>query len=251
MNEYYSRIEPIASSQALKAIANAKKDNFIILDFDETLFLRNSTAEYIDSLRPRLLGFIVIFILKALRPWRWLPKPFSGKKTKDWYLVTVPSILLPWSWFLWQKQAKKLARKYSNEQIVRAVNTSNKTPVIVATLGFNFIVAPILEQMPIEHDRIVGCKFWDGASDRNLGKLAMVQRILSKSIIDQAILVTDSPDDLPLLEAVGYPCLCVWLGAKYEDPFRDFWLYRLYQKFKKLSRQNQNESIPQERSEWI
>jgi hypothetical protein len=209
---------------AIAAIANATQNNPVILDFDETLFLRNSTAEYINSLRPRFIGWMLIMLLKVFRPWSWLPGGFRGKELKDWYLVTIPTILLPWTLLLWQQKARQLAEDYSNVAIISAVNGNPDAPIIVASLGFNFIIKPILEQMPLSYDELVGCRFWQGAGDRLQGKLLMMQQVLSSSAIASAILVTDSRDDLPLLQVVQQPCLVQWSGAKYIDPFQDFWL---------------------------
>jgi hypothetical protein len=226
-------IVQINPESAILAIANATQDNPIIIDFDETLLLRNSTAEYINSLRPRWLGFILIMLLKIIRPWCWLPGSLRGKQTKDWYLVTIPSILLPWTLFLWQQKAKKLAEEYSNTEIIEAVNSNTDAPVIVASLGFNLIITPILQHMPMRWDSLVGCRFWSGASDRQQGKLLMMQKVLSPSAITSAILVTDSEDDLGLLQVVEQPCFVLWSAAKYVDPFQDFWLDALVKKFKK------------------
>lgn len=227
-------IVQINPESAISAIANATQDNPIIIDFDETLLLRNSTAEYINSLRPRLLGFILIMLLKIIRPWCWLPGSFRGHQTKDWYLVTISTILLPWTLLIWQQKAKKLAEEYSNTEIIDAVNSNTDAPVIVASLGFNFIITPILRHMPMRWDSLVGCRFLPGASDRQQGKLLMMQKVLSESVIKSALLVTDSEDDLPLLQVVKQPCFVLWSGAKYVDPFQDFWLDALVKKLKTL-----------------
>jgi len=229
----YSRIiAQINPEDAIAAIANATRNTPVILDFDETLLLRNSTAAYINSFRPRLVGFLLVILLKIIRPWVWLPRPFRGSKTRDWYLVTIPTILLPWTLFLWRRQAQKLAQEYSNTELVTVVAGNSKAPIIVASLGFNFIIDPVLQQMPMRCDYLVGCRFWQGAGDRNQGKLLMMQQVLSESELKSAILVTDSEDDLPLLEVVEQPCLVVWSLAKYVDPFQDFWLYSLSKKLK-------------------
>ena len=83
------KIELSDSATAIAAIADATPDTPVILDFDETFLLRNSTAEYINNLRPRLLCFISLAFLKIIRPWFWLPQPFRGKQTRDWFLVTI------------------------------------------------------------------------------------------------------------------------------------------------------------------
>ena len=231
--KYRQQIEQVKPKRAIKAIANATKDNPVILDFDETLLLRNSTAEYINSFRPRVVGFVLVILLKIIRPWYWLPGALGGDKTRDWYLVTIPTILLPWMLLLWRKKAKQLAENQSNSEIIRAVEGNADAPIIVASLGFNFIIQPILEQMTIRCDRLVGCRFWLGAGDRNKGKLLMMQEVLSESEIRSAILVTDSQDDLPLLQVVQQPYFVLWSRAKYVEPFKDLWIYRLLKKLKR------------------
>ncbi|MFM2312219.1 MAG: hypothetical protein RLZZ04_1495 [Cyanobacteriota bacterium] len=226
-------IASINPKLAILAIANATPNNPVILDFDETLLLRNSTAEYINNLRPRLVGFMLIILLKVIRPWRWLPGRFRGNQTKDWYLVVIPTILLPWTLLLWQQKAQRLAEDYSNREIITAVNNNPDTPVIVASLGFNWIITPILNQIPMKWDSLVSCRFWQGAGDRHQGKLFMMQNALSESAMKSAILVTDSMEDLPLLQVVEQPCLTLWSAAKYVDPFQDFWLYRLFKQLKR------------------
>ncbi|WP_319418775.1 haloacid dehalogenase-like hydrolase [Pleurocapsa sp. FMAR1] len=219
--------------KVINLIKNAAQNTPIILDFDETLLLRNSTAEYINSLRPRLIGFILVSILKVFRPWLWLPQPFRGDKIRDWFLVVIPTILLPWTLFLWQKKAQKLAQNQGNLELIEAVKQNCDSPIIIASLGFNFVINPILKHLSIRYDRLVGCRFWQGASDRHQGKLLMMRSVLSESQIHSAIVVTDSEDDIPLLQVVAHPCLLVWSSAKYIDPFSDFWLFNLLRKIKK------------------
>ena len=231
-NTQNNQIQLLEPDVAITAIANATKNTPIILDFDETLLLRNSTAEYINSLRPRLLGFGLIILLKILRPWVWLPKAFRGDKTRDWFLVTIPTILLPWTLLFWRKKAKQLAQDYSNKELISGVEGNTEAQIIVASLGFNFVINPIVEHIPMRCDRLVSCRFWQGASDRNKGKLIMMQEVLSESEIKSAILVTDSEDDLPLLQVVAQPYFVLWSLAKYVEPFKDFWFYTLMKKLK-------------------
>ena len=221
-----------SKSKAINLIKNAAQDTSIILDFDETLLLRNSTAEYINSLRPRLIGFILVSILKVFRPWLWLPQPFRGDKIRDWFLIVIPTILLPWTLLLWQKKAQKLAQNHGNLELIEAVKQNCDSPIIIASLGFNFVINPILKYLPIRYDRLVGCRFWR-ASDRHKGKLLMMRSVLSESQIYSAIVVTDSEDDIQLLQVVAHPCLLVWSLAKYIDPFNDFWLFSLLKEIKK------------------
>ncbi|MGD1920427.1 MAG: hypothetical protein ACFCAD_17015 [Pleurocapsa sp.] len=139
----------LEESQAIDLILQADTNTSIIVDFDETLLLRNSTAEYLNSLRPGLVGFILLAMLKIIRPWRWLPKPFRGDKIRDWFLVVTPTILLPWTIFLWQQKAQKLAQNRANSALIAALNQNCHSPIIFASLGFNFIIKPILHHLPL------------------------------------------------------------------------------------------------------
>ena len=220
-------IEP---AKAIECIKNAERNTTIILDFDETLLLRNSTAEYINSLRPRLLGFVLVKFLDVIKPWVWLPHPYKGHKIRDWFLVVVPTILLPWTLLNWQRKAKQLAA-YSNTELISAVNSNANANIIVASLGFKFVIDPILQHLPIKYDLLVSCRFWK-AGDRSKGKLLMMQEVLPLSKIKSSILVTDSKDDLPLLQVVEQPCFVIWSLAKYVTPFQDFWLKSLLKRTK-------------------
>ena len=48
----------------------------VLLDFDETLYLRNSTEDFIDCARPAVLALLVLRLLDFIRPWRG---PSSGR----------------------------------------------------------------------------------------------------------------------------------------------------------------------------
>ncbi|WP_052055416.1 haloacid dehalogenase-like hydrolase [Myxosarcina sp. GI1] len=221
-------IDRIKKTEALTLVETASHDTTIIIDFDETLFLRNSTAEYLNSLRPKALGLLLLKLLYFIRPWSWLPGSFKDSKIRDWFLVIVSTILLPWTWFLWQNKARQLAKKYENKELLRAIDKNAGSPIVVATLGFNFIVNPILNALPITCDRIVGCRFWQGIRDRSNGKLLMLNKVLSPETIKSAIAITDSIEDLPLLQEVAKPCFVVWDLAKYIPPLNDVYLPLFY-----------------------
>lgn len=227
--------------QAINSIKKANSNISIIVDFDETLFLRNSTAEYLDSLRPRRIGLILLKILSVIKPWFWLPKPFKGSQIRDWFLVVIPTILLPWTLFLWRIKAKKLAKEYSNGELIQAFDRNSDLTVVVATLGFNFIVNPILQSMPVSYDLIIGCRFWRGALDRGKGKLLMVREKLPETSIVSAIVITDSYDDLPLLKVVEQPYLIIWPLAKYIPPLKDVYLPFFY--LEKVKRVGENYTL--------
>ena len=137
-------------AQAVEAVQSANEE-FIILDLDETLFLRNSTEAYLDAIYPRSLGFFYLLIMKILRPWRWLPAHLREPKlSKDWCFVTVATLLFPWTILVWRWKAKRLAQSYWNQDLVEAIARNPNAKVVVATLGFSWIVNPLLKHLPAE-----------------------------------------------------------------------------------------------------
>ncbi len=55
----------------------------VLVDLDETLFLRNSTEDFIDTARPGILALLLMRLLDVLRPWRWS----GGERTRDVWRV--------------------------------------------------------------------------------------------------------------------------------------------------------------------
>ena len=63
-SEYDS--EFLSQDQLAKSIAQASPDTSVIVDFDETLFLLNSSAEYLNSLQPRFIAAIILVIYLSI-----------------------------------------------------------------------------------------------------------------------------------------------------------------------------------------
>jgi hypothetical protein len=206
----------------------AARNRSIIVDFDETLFLRNSTAEYLNSLQPRLLGALVLRTLNYIKPWYWLPEPFKGEKSRDWLLIVTTTLLFPWTILIWQKKAKQLGKAFGNQELIEVLNNNNSNSIIIATLGFRIIVSPILKNIPVKYDRLIACDFWRGIIDRHRGKLAMTLEALGEKTVSNAIAITDSLEDLPLLKQVSKPLYTIWPQAKYTPAMANIYLPFLY-----------------------
>lgn len=89
--------EPCAVRR-LRNLQSPGDSGIAIVDFDETLFLPNSTVTYLEALRPRWLAAAVIGGLKVLRPWRWVPSWRADPVYHDYWLrILVTSVLMPWS----------------------------------------------------------------------------------------------------------------------------------------------------------
>ncbi|MEL6816714.1 MAG: hypothetical protein AAFP03_18190, partial [Cyanobacteria bacterium J06598_3] len=237
----------ITPAQTLQAIKSAGAGTSIILDFDETLFLRNSTEAYLNSVYPRSLGAATLVAFKAIKPWRWFPARFKDESiSRDWFLVVAMTLLFPWTLLLWPWRAKKLAHSYANLPLIQAIEANVQAQVVVATLGFAPIVRPLLRHFPIasvEQGRaqLIACGFFKGMGDRAKGKLAMVCEVLGQSVVTSAVVVTDSIKDEPLLSAAATPCLLKWPDAQFVPAMNDVYVPLFYSE--KVKNPNSNHVV--------
>ncbi|MEB3280823.1 MAG: haloacid dehalogenase-like hydrolase [Lyngbya sp.] len=215
-------------SEVEDCLKTSGEDGLILLDLDETLFLRNSTEEYLNTLKPGILGAILLILLDVLKPWNFLPGNLKGEVSRDWLRVIISTLIFPWTMLLWQGKAKKLAELYSNSQLVKMLAEKPKSAIVIATLGFNPIVDPLIKHLPLEVSRTVACRFWRGGADRIKGKYQLVADQLGEEKVAQAIAITDSPNDNPLLAAVAQPYLVTWPGAEYVPALSDTYIPFFY-----------------------
>jgi len=177
--------------------------------------LRNSTEEYLNTLQPQVLGALLLLGLDVLKPWNWLPGSLKGEVSRDWLRVIIATLLFPWTLLFWPERAKKLAQAYKNSQLIEMLAQKPKARVFIVTLGFNRIVNPIIQHLPLEVSGAIACRFWQGGVDRVQAKYQLVVNVLGQEEVAQAIAITDSTNDNPLLAAVAKPCLLTWPLAQY------------------------------------
>ena len=215
-------------SEVVNLIATVPEQTPILVDFDETLLLRNSTEEYLNSLQPRFIAVVLLLLLEKLKPWSWLPS--RGPEARDWFRVVLATVFFPWTLLLWQKRACQLAKTQSNLALIAPLKKKPTSDIIIASLGFYPIVKPILAAMPLEVERLICCRlWWGGLSDRLKGKLFLLQQLLTPGSIEQSVVITDSIGDQQLLANVAYPCLVKWPQALYLPALADVYFPLLYQ----------------------
>lgn len=184
-------------------------DGPILLDLDETLYLRNSTEDFIDTARPRLLAVLLMRMLDAVKPWRWT----GGDATRDVWRVRFVSALLPGTTSSWKHRVGELAARFGNGPLLTALKTRAEPP-IVATNGFQPIVTPLVAALGLPHVRIVAARLGTFA-DRRDGKFRLAIDALGHETVRDALVLTDSTTDLPLLDACARPLRTMWPGARY------------------------------------
>ena len=190
----------------------------VLLDLDETLYLRNSTEDFIDCACPGVLALLLMRTLDVLKPWRWT----GGEATRDVWRVRAISILLPWTTWRWKRRAAQLAGQFANLRLIAALKAPGCTPII-ATVGFQSIVAPLIAALGLPHVRIVAARLSTFA-DRRGGKLHLVVEALGYDTVRRALVITDSDQDLALLNACARPMRAIWPEARMQRALNSVYL---------------------------
>ena len=190
----------------------------VLLDLDETLYLRNSTEDFIDCACPGVLALLLMRALDVFKPWRWT----GGEVTRDVWRVRAISILLPWTAWRWKRRAAQLAGQFANLRLIAALKQPGCTPII-ATVGFQPIVAPLIAALGLSQVRIVAARLSTFA-DRRGGKLHLVVEALGYDTVRRALVITDSDQDLALLNACARPLRAVWPEARMQRALNSVYL---------------------------
>jgi hypothetical protein len=158
----------------------------VLVDLDETLYLRNSTEDFINSARPALFALIAMRLLDFIEPWRWT----GGVATRDVWRVRSIVALFPWTGRRWKARVHNLAASAGNTALIDAVKrragSANAHPLIIASLGFQPIVTPLVAALGLPREiRIVAASLATFA-DRRAGKLRLVVAALGNEAVHRA-----------------------------------------------------------------
>ena len=179
---------------------------------------RNSTEDFLDSVCPAILGLLALRLLDVVRPW-----VFTGVKPRGTcWRVRLLVLLFPWTLLVWRRRARALARQYPNRPLVRAL-AERDGPWAIVTVGFGFIVRPLVAALGIAPRTIVASRL-SSARDRREGKLAITLAALGEGSVSESLVITDSVQDFPLLERCACPLRVVWPEARYVPAFSTTYL---------------------------
>lgn len=190
----------------------------VLLDLDETLYLRNSTEDFIDSARPRLPALLLMRMLDVIKPWRWT----GGEATRDVWRVRLISACFPWVQSCWKNRVAQLAARFTNLRLMAALKTPGTKPIIT-TAGFQPIVAPLVAALGLPQAQIIAARLSTFA-DRRDGKLQLVVGALGDDTVRRALVLTDSAQDLTLLDACARPLRAVWPEARHQHALSGVYL---------------------------
>lgn len=190
----------------------------VMVDLDETLYLRNSTEDFLDLARPRLLAALVLRFLDIMAPWRWS----GGEATRDIWRVRVVCLCFPWIRRQWAKNVEALAHAFGNVELLRVLERHAIAPFIV-TSGFHPIVTPLVVALGLPEAPIVAARL-DRYDDRRRGKLGCTVDALGEEMLRRSLLITDSLQDIAVLRVCKRPVRTQWPGAYYRRAFSDVYL---------------------------
>lgn len=226
--ELAKEISILETARTINFLTNLSEPKPVIIDFDETLFLRNSTEEYLNSIRPKAVGALFLFFLELFRPWQWLPGKVKGIESKDWIRVLLCTVFFPWTLLVWKKRTSDLARRYENQPLSAAVNSNINVKPVIATHGFRFIVKPLLKRFSVRTDEVAGCRFLGGIFDRQKGKEELLAKVIAPEAMARSAVITDSAADNSLLKISAYPFLVNWPESRYIPALSDAYLPLFY-----------------------
>jgi hypothetical protein len=192
-----------------------------LIDLDETLYLANSTEDFIDTAVPQLAAAVILRLLDLIGPWR-----LTGRDTRDVWRVRVVVLLFPWTLLLWRRRVAHLAAGRTNDAVRQAIRARRGDSVIV-TLGFRPVVGPLVDAMALGSTRLVAARLWTTA-DRRRGKLAFAADALGEDTVRRSLVLTDSVNDGPILNVARRPLLTTWPEARFRPAFEDVYLPGLY-----------------------
>jgi hypothetical protein len=189
----------------------------VLVDLDETLYLRNSTEDFIDCAWPGLLALLLLRMLDAVKPWR-----LTGSDTRDNWRVCAIQTFFPWTRWRWRARVPLFAERYVNRELKAALKTRAE-PAIVLTAGFKSIVAPLLAAMGFADAPLIAARSYLFA-DRRSGKLHMASRELGPEMLRRSLFVTDSINDFEMLQNCARPLRTLWPQARYRRALSDVYL---------------------------
>ncbi|QIZ76079.1 hypothetical protein [Ferrimonas lipolytica] len=205
----------VSPDKVVEAVASTDKARTLLVDFDETLWLRNSTETFLANIKPAFLLAIVVQFLNLLKPWRWR----SGSDSEHYREVMrlkVILFLMPWAKGQWLQAAASLGPKYVNQDLLGALRQSGNTNIHVVSFGFSFIIEPLLAAIDPNFKLTMSSTFDNAVDLRQRGKAQTVVDQLGREAVEESVCITDSLLDQDLLQMAKVGLLCQWPAAKSE-----------------------------------
>ncbi|QIZ76911.1 HAD family hydrolase [Ferrimonas lipolytica] len=217
MRRQQLQIERAATTdKVIESVNGSDDDTLLFIDFDETLWLRNSTEMFLASIKPSLVVSLLLQWMILLRPWLWFGSHRS-EEGRERFRVKLVLRLIPSAKARWLEHAKVLGPQFANRALITALQTKPSGNVHIVTYGFDFIVQPLLDAIAPEFQLTLASNFDNAVAMRQRGKAELLQQQFGDATLQHSICITDSTDDIDLLELSQRGLFCHWPDARFEE----------------------------------
>ncbi len=180
------------------------ENEILILDFDHTLFLSNSTEEYLSVAQPRSLCAILLALLDWIKVWEIFPAENNRVVYRDAIRVILVSVFFPWSYLFYIQRIPSLLKEHLNSEILEIAVSKKWNKIIIASNGFSFIIKPLLAQINIQVDDVLSSQILPTKQGiRTVGKRVYLEELLSDAELKQSVFISDNPEDKALEGSVN------------------------------------------------
>lgn len=182
----------------LKSIS--EKNNFLLVDFDYTLFGCNSTELFISACKPSMVIAIIDFMIRRCVPWK-LTGLTHWFRLRDYVCCIAIVIFCPWSLVVWTRVAPKLFRRYESREVSGILQRFDLHSTVIISFGMDFIIKRLLRGSVWEGARLLATPLAVTPSYFSRGKLPLALSVFGQDMIASSTFVSDSLDDGDLLQA--------------------------------------------------
>ncbi len=204
-------------------LESAGENDLILVDFDHTLFLNNSTEWFLEKSWPKS----IVFFLTRFGDYICKKSGLKSEKWRDYIRVHLVAILTPWNLLTWSFMAKRTAMQFANPVLTDYLEKA-KGRVFVVSNGFSFVINPLLKWIIPAAELVAGKFLQDRKSVCVQGKVKALQERMPNLDLVECIFITDSISDRQLLEVSKRSFLLEWGDEKFKA-FKNFYFpFRYY-----------------------
>lgn len=182
----------------------------VYLDFDQTLFLWNSTEAFLNEARPSIVFAPLLKGASGLIPWNFIGK--NGYFIwRDCVRLALVMLLAPWTLARFARAAPAIYARERNTLLESALADIDLRQVVIVSFGWRRVIRALLKGSHLEGAEIIAPGLFGLATARSKGKLAMLAREGYNLDRSKDVVVTDSArDDADLLNAVHQQHVIHW-----------------------------------------
>ncbi len=201
----------------------------VLVDFDHTLFLWNSTEAFVDSTRPAFYTAILLKILGALAPWRMFGK-HGYFVWRDFFRMILCYLTAPWTGLVFRRRAGDIFHKQLNTELDRMLAGTPPENIVIVSFGFRHVIRELISGTRYEQATLVAPGLFESLRYRKAGKVEMLRDAGITPDPATDILITDSPiDDADMLARLpGRGYVIEWPEANTQPAHRSAYVPFFY-----------------------